>query len=81
MKWLVGYREISEKHLRFCGGPVQFMSSNVAISRVSIWERYLLSSLGISPLATNNHTKVQRIILKDYLEKRNLWNSGVDVRS
>ena len=30
MKWLVafGYREISEKHLRFCSGPVNSLCSN-----------------------------------------------------
>ena len=38
-------------------------AQNTLISRVSIWERYLLSHSGISPLATSNYTNisVQRI--------------------
>ena len=57
----MGYREISGKHLRFCGGPVNSLWSNMSssvtaqnilISRVSIQEHYLLSHSGISPLAT-----------------------------
>ena len=71
---IVGYREISEKLLRFCGGPVNSLYAsysvavqNILISRVSIWERYLLSHSGISPLATSNHTNisVQRILKSD----------------
>ena len=64
LKRLVGYREISEKHLRFCSGPANSLytsssvaAQNILISRVLIWD------LGISPLATSNHMNisVQRI--------------------
>ena len=52
---LVGYPEISGKHLHFCRGPVNSLLSstssdvtaqNIFISRVSIQERYLLSHSG-----------------------------------
>ena len=59
-----------------------YMSSSVAaqnilISRVSIWECYLLSwHSGISPLVTSNYTNIS-------VERNKSWkiiNSGVDVR-
>ena len=53
LEGLVGYQEISGKHLRFCGGTSSGVTAqNILISRVSIQERYLLSHSGNSPLAT-----------------------------
>ena len=53
LEGLVGYREISGKHLRFCGGTSSGVTAqNILISRLSIQERYLLSHSGVSPLAT-----------------------------
>ena len=67
---LVGYREISGKHLHFCRGPVNSLLSstssgvtaqNILISRVSIQERYLLSHSGISPLATIRTFRINKL--------------------
>ena len=55
LKRLVGYWEISEKHLHFFGGPVNLYTSssvaaqNILISRVSIWERLFALTLGNLP--------------------------------
>ena len=51
LKRLVVYREISENHLHFFGGPVNLYTSssvaaqNISISRVSIWEHLLALTL------------------------------------
>ena len=46
----VGYREISEKHLHFCGGPVNglytsssFTAQNILISRVNLRTLFTLT--------------------------------------
>ena len=79
------------RKITFAVGPVNSLWSNtsssvtaqnILISRLSVWELYLLSHLGISPLATNNHTSIsdqqmksRKTILKSIL----CAISGVDV--
>ena len=82
LKQLVGYREISEKHLSFCSGPIN-SSTKYFNFECWFWECYLLSHSGISSLVTSNHTDilVQRIKSRKIdLENHTFWNSGVDVR-